>query len=124
MAYWRARSSPLLTRNRLKRKRFVLDEIQKTATRRATSRKIWRRLSETAGKGAVQASGIPAALIALTVKKTSAARLKIVVTIAMKFVSILKWLKRRRTTSLCKNREMMTPAANSAAKAINPKNVT
>src|SRR5206468_8690501 len=65
-------------------KRFVLEEIQKTATRRATSRKIWRRLSETAGRGAVQPSGIPAALIALTVKKTRAARLRIVVTIAMR----------------------------------------
>src|SRR5881409_4068650 len=56
MAYWRARSNPLLTRNRLKRKRFVLEEIQKTATRRATSRKIWRRLSETAGMPAVSLS--------------------------------------------------------------------
>src|SRR3989454_12810504 len=97
MAYWRARSNPLLTRNRLKRKRFVLEEIQKTATRRATSRKIWRRLSETAGRGAIQRSGISGALIALTVKKTMAARLRIVVTIAMKFVSSLKRLEKRRS---------------------------
>src|SRR5258707_1089127 len=99
MAYWSARSNPLLTRNRLKRKRFVFEEIQKTATRRPIRRKIWTRLSETAGRGAFQASGMPAALIALIVKKTSAARLKIVVTIATKFVSILKRLKKRRTPS-------------------------
>src|SRR5438874_1383497 len=124
MAYWRARSSPLLTRNRLKRKRFVLEEIQKTATRRAISRKIWTRLSETAGKGAVQASGIPAALIALIVKKTSAARLKIVVTIAIKLVSILKRLKKRRTTLLCSIRAITSPAAKRMTKAIIPRNVT
>src|SRR6266481_2382765 len=50
MAYWSARSNPLLTRNRLKRKRFVLEEIQKTAIRRPIRRKIWTRLSETAEK--------------------------------------------------------------------------
>ena len=77
-----------------------------------------------AGKGAVQASGIPAALIALIVKKTSAARLKIVVTIAMKFVSILNRLKKRRTNWLCNIRAIMRPAAKNAAKAINPRNVT
>src|SRR5207247_9513651 len=124
MAYWRARSNPLLTRNRLKRKRFVLEEIQKTATRRATSRKIWRRLSETAGRGAVQPSGIPAALIALTVKKTRAARLRIVVTIAMKLVSILKRLKKRRTNWLCNAQAMMSPAAKRPTDAIRPKKVT
>jgi hypothetical protein len=50
-----------------------------------------------AGRAAFQANGIPAALIAVMVKKTIAARLKIVVTIAMKFVSILKRLKKHRT---------------------------
>src|SRR5207245_2333782 len=118
MAYWRARSNPLLTRNRLKRKRFVFEEIQKTATRRAISRKIWTRLSETAGRGAFHASGMPAALIALMVKKTSAARLKIVVTIATKFVSILNWMKKRRTKWLYNIREMMSPAAKRTTKAI------
>src|SRR2546422_7870050 len=101
MAYWRARSNPLLTRNRLKRKRFVLEEIQKTATRRATSRKIWRRLSETAGRGAFQRSGNPAGLIALNVKKKMAARLRIVLTIALKVVSDLERLqKQRKDTAL------------------------
>src|SRR5207244_5899759 len=124
MAYWRARSNPLLTRNRLKRKRFVLEEIQKTATRRATSRKIWRRLSETAGRGAFQRSGIPAALIALTVKKTRAARLRIVVTIAMKFVSILKRLKKRRTKWLCKIRTMTRLDAKIPTNAFSLRNIT
>src|SRR2546430_16864524 len=104
MAYWRARSNPLLTRNRLKRKRFVLEEIQKTATRRATSRKIWRRLSETAGRGAVQPSGKTAALIALTVKKKRAARLRNVVTIAMKVGAVFKRLKKRGTKWACESR--------------------
>src|SRR2546422_4380730 len=124
MAYWRARSNPLLTRNRLKRKRFVLEEIQKTATRRATSRKIWRRLSETAGRGAFQSSGIPAALIALTVKKTMAATLRIVVTIARKLVSILKRLKKRRTKRHFNIREMMSPAAKRPTNAISPRKLT
>src|SRR5207244_13534263 len=77
MAYWRARSNPLLTRNRLKRNRFVREEIQKTAIKSAISRKIWTRLSETAGRGAFQASGMPAALIAVMVKKTREAHLEV-----------------------------------------------
>jgi hypothetical protein len=67
---------------------------------------------------------MPAALIALIVKKTSAARLRIVVTIAMKLVSILKRLKKRRTKWLCNIRAMMSPAAKRAMNAINPRNVT
>src|SRR5205814_7526951 len=113
MAYWRARSRPLLTRNRLKRNRFVREEIQKTAIKSAISRKIWTRLSETAGRGAFQASGMPAALIALIVKKTSAARLQIDVTIATKFVSILKRLKKRRTQWLSNIRALLSAAAKS-----------
>ena len=54
------------------------------------------------GSGALQASGIPAALIALTVKKTSEARLRMVVTMATKFASSLNRLKSRRTSALCK----------------------
>src|SRR5437762_13336236 len=100
MAYWRARSSPLLTRNRLKRNRFVREEIQKTAFKSAISRKIWTRLSETAGRAAFQASGMPAALIALTVITTSAARLKIVVTSATTFVARLNRVKDRRAERL------------------------
>src|SRR5882724_12098537 len=124
MAYWRARSNPLLTRNRLKRKRFVFEEIQKTATRRAISRKIWTRLSETAGRGAFQASGMPAALIALMVKKTSAARLKIVVTIATKLVSILNRLKKRRTAALCNAWATSRPALKSATNPTRPRKET
>ena len=77
-----------------------------------------------AGSGAVQDSGIPAALTAVTVKKTIAARLRIVVTIAMKFVSILNRLKKRRTIWLCKNRAMISPAAKNPTKAISPRTVT
>ena len=124
MAYWSARSNPLWTRKRSKRKRFVLEEIQKTATRSPISRKIWTRLNETAGKGALQAKGMPAALIALMVKKTSAARLRIVVTIATKFVSILKRLKKRLTALLCSIRAITSPVAKRMTKAINPRNVT
>ena len=58
----------------------------------------------------------------MTVKKTIAARLRIVVTIAMKFVSILKRLKKRRTIWLCKNRAMISPAAKNPTKAISPRN--
>jgi hypothetical protein len=57
-----------------------------------------------AGSGAFQGNGIPAALIAVTLKKMIDARLKMVVTIAMKFVSILNRLKKRRIIWLCKNR--------------------
>ena len=59
----------------------------------------------------------------MTVKKTIAARLRIVVTIAMKFVSILNRLKKRRTIWLCKNRAMITPAAKNPKKAISPRTV-
>ena len=38
------------------------------------SRKIWMRLSGTPGRGAFQDSGMPAALIALNVKKTKNGR--------------------------------------------------
>jgi hypothetical protein len=67
---------------------------------------------------------MPAALIALIVKKTSAARLKTVVTIAMKLVSILKRLKKRRTNWLCNIRAIMRPAAKRPANAISPRSVT
>jgi hypothetical protein len=77
-----------------------------------------------AGRAAFQANGIPAALIALTVKKTIDARLKMIVTMAMKFVSTLKRLKKRRTAWLCKNRAMISPAAKRPANAIRPRKVT
>ena len=124
MAYCKERSSPLCASNRLKRKRLVPDESQNTATSSATSRKIWTRLNWIAGRGAVQASGIPAAFTAVTVKKTIAATLRMVVTIAMKLVSILKRLKNRRTIWLCKNRAMISPVAKNPAKAISPRTVT
>ncbi len=54
-------------------------------------------LSLIAGSGAFQGNGIPAALTAVTLKKMIDARLSIVVRIAMKFVSILNRLKKRRT---------------------------
>ena len=88
------------------------------------SRKIWMRLSETPGRGAFQGSGTPAALIALTVKKTSAERLRIVVTIAMKLLSILKRLKKRRTMPLCSARAVMSPAVSRAVNAIRPRKET
>jgi len=72
----------------------------------------------------ILAGALPAALIALMVKKTSAARLRIVVTIATKFVSILKRLKKRRTTLLCSIRAITSPAAKRMTKAITPRNVT
>jgi hypothetical protein len=123
MAYCRERSSPLCASRRLKRKRFVPEENQKTATNSAISRKIWTRLRLIAGSGAVQASGIPAAFTAVTVKNTTAVKLRIVVTIAMKFVSILNRLKKRRTIWLCKNRAMISPAAKNPTKAISPRTV-
>ena len=67
---------------------------------------------------------MPAALIALMVKKTSAARLKIVVRTAMKLVSILKRLKKRRTNWLCNVRAITSPIAKRPTNAINPRNVT
>src|SRR5215218_9711094 len=124
IAYWSERSRPLLTRNRLNRKRFVREENQKTATRSETSRKIWSRLNEMAGRGAVQSSGIPAALMALTVKKTIAETLRIVVTIAMKLVSSLNRAKKRRTSSLWSARARSRPAAKIALKASTPRNET
>jgi len=77
-----------------------------------------------AGSGDDQANGIPAAFTAVTVKKTIAARLRIVATIAMKFVSILNRLKKRRTIWLCKNRATINPAAKNPTKAISPRTVT
>ena len=100
IAYCSERSRPLSTRKRLKRKRFVREEIQKTAMSRATSRKIWTRLKETPGNGAFHESGMPEALIALTVKKTNAATLSSVVTMALNFGSSLNRLKSRRTPLL------------------------
>jgi len=47
----------------------------------------------------------------VTVKKTIAARLRIVVTIAMKFVSILNRLRKTPNDLACKNRAMISPAA-------------
>ena len=67
---------------------------------------------------------MPAALIALMMKKMSEARLKIVVTTATNFVSILKRLKNRRTASLCKILAVRSPAAKSPANAIRPRKVT
>src|SRR5438034_2719846 len=96
MAYCKDRSSPLCASSRLKRKRFVPEENQKTATNSATSRKIWTRLRLIAGSGAVQGSGTPAAFTAVMVQKTIAATLRIVVTIALKFVSTLHRLKKLR----------------------------
>src|ERR1043166_6974011 len=100
MAYWRERSSPLLARNRLNRNRFVRDENQKTAINNPISKKIWNKLRLTPGSGAFHERGTPAALIALIVKNTIAARLRIVVRIAIRFVSILNRLRKRRTASL------------------------
>ncbi|PYK16600.1 MAG: hypothetical protein DME55_11880 [Verrucomicrobia bacterium] len=60
----------------------------------------------------------------MTVKKTIDARLRMVVTIAIKFVSILKRLKKRRTNWLCRNRAMTSPAAKNPANAIRPRKVT
>jgi hypothetical protein len=82
------------------------------------------RLSERPGIGVFQARGMPAAFTALTVKKTIAARLKIVVTIAMKLLSILKRAKTRRTKPLCSSRAVNTPTLKSATKAIKPRNET
>jgi hypothetical protein len=67
---------------------------------------------------------MPAALMALTVNKASAATLRIVVTIAMKLVSSLKRAKKRRTNSLWRNRATSSPNAKSPAKAIRPRNDT
>src|SRR2546428_5576523 len=96
MAYWRARSNPLLTRNRLKRKRFVREEIQKTATRRAISRKIWTRLSETAGRGALHPLGNTAAVNSLVVQKKNRATIKFLAKRPTKRASDLNCLKKRR----------------------------
>jgi hypothetical protein len=57
-------------------------------------------------------------------EKMSAARLKIVVTIATNFVSILKRLKNRRTTWLCKILALRRPVAKRPANAIRPRIVT
>jgi hypothetical protein len=62
-------------------------------------------------------------LIALTVKKTIDARLKMIVTIAMKFVSTLKRLKNGERLALC-NCAMISPAAKRPANAIRPRKVT
>ena len=49
MVYCRARSKPLLLRNRLKRKRFAADANQKTIATSAMSWKICEKLSPIAG---------------------------------------------------------------------------
>ena len=67
---------------------------------------------------------MPAALMALTVKKASAPTLRIVVTIAMKLVSSLNRAKKRRTTSLWSDRASSRPTAKSPAKAMRPRNDT
>ena len=123
MAYCKERSRPLSTRKRLNRKRFVRDETQKTAMSSATSKKIWTRLSVIPGRGAFHESGMPAALIALIVKKTKAATLSNVVTIALNFWSSLNRLKSRRTGLLCATLATIIPAAKSAMKAMIPSSV-
>ena len=67
------------------------------------------RLIGTPGRGALQAKGMPRPLIALTVKKTSAATLRIVVMIATKLASSLKRLRKRRTTPLWKTWRQTNP---------------
>src|SRR6266513_6136158 len=124
IAYCNERSSPLFARNRLKRKRFVREEIQKTATNSAMSRKIWTRLRVTPGNGAFQDNGTPAALTAFIVKNATAATLRIVVRIAIRLTSILKRLKIRRTASLCSARAASTPIENQMTNATMPRNDT
>ena len=63
-------------------------------------------------------------MIALTVKKTSAETLRIVVTIAMKFGSSLKRAKKRRTVPLWSTFAVVSPMAKRVAKASNPRNET
>ena len=86
----------------VKEKAFRSRRDPKNCNQERDQQKKLKQTQIDSRKTAFQPSGIPAALIALTVKKTIDARLKMVVTIAIKFVSILKRLKKRRTTSLCK----------------------
>src|SRR5205085_12633477 len=99
-AYFSDRSRPLFTRKRLKRNDFVRADIHKTPRRRATSRKIWTSVSEMPGNGLFQASGMPAALIAVTEKKISVVRLKIAGMIETKFLPSLSRVRKRRNRSL------------------------
>src|SRR6202030_3062242 len=124
ISYWSERSSPLFARNRLNRNRLVRDENQNTATNNAISKKIWNRLRFRPGIGAFHDSGTPAALTALIVKNTIAARLKIVVRIAMRLVSILNRLKKRRTASLWRARAVSRPTENQTTNAMIPRNET
>ena len=73
------------------------------------------------GRGEPQARGIPRPLIALTKKKTSAAKPRIVVMMAARLLSILKRLSSRLTKLPWRNLATINPSAIRLKKAMRPR---